>query len=162
MARWWSKGIDDRHERTFWMFEHALGRVTGKNVLELGCGNGVTSNHWAKMGANVTAVDISPDLVATARKFANPAITFIVHNVLTFALPGQKFDIITMVDSFEHIQMKDWATLFKVLTAHAKHGTVLYLSFPAIEYQLAHYTEVCPYTACCYKVPTSLCNTLCR
>lgn len=44
-----------------------LGDVRGLSVLDLGCANGATSRAVARLGARVTAVDISETLIARAR-----------------------------------------------------------------------------------------------
>jgi len=46
----------------------ALGDVTGKRLLDVGCGAGSTSRALAARGANVTGVDISKDLLALAKQ----------------------------------------------------------------------------------------------
>ncbi|MDQ3855756.1 MAG: class I SAM-dependent methyltransferase, partial [Chloroflexota bacterium] len=45
-----------------------LGDVRGRAVLDLGCGNGVSSRVLAREGARVTGVDVSPSLIARARE----------------------------------------------------------------------------------------------
>jgi SAM-dependent methyltransferase len=47
---------------------HLLGEVEGKTVLDLGCGTGETLIPLVKRGAKVIAMDISPELVALARR----------------------------------------------------------------------------------------------
>ena len=42
------------------MLVNLIGNVNGKNVLDIGCGNGVLSVYLAKMGAKVIAIDNSP------------------------------------------------------------------------------------------------------
>jgi len=45
-------------------------RYRGRPVLEVGCGMGCMAMHWAKQGAQVTAVDLNPTAVAqTTRRF---------------------------------------------------------------------------------------------
>lgn len=46
----------------------ALGGVAGKSVLDIGCGAGHTSRALAELGADVTGVDISEDLLAAAKR----------------------------------------------------------------------------------------------
>ncbi len=43
----------------------------GQSLLEMGCGSGLISVHAAKLGANVTAVDINPEAVECTRQNAN-------------------------------------------------------------------------------------------
>ena len=49
----------------------SLNVVPGERVLEIGCGSGVVSIHCAKNGCVVTAVDINPNAVETARMNAD-------------------------------------------------------------------------------------------
>jgi ubiquinone/menaquinone biosynthesis C-methylase UbiE len=44
-----------------------IGKCSGKEVLDLGCGNGYLSRRLASGGAKVTAVDASPRMVRNAR-----------------------------------------------------------------------------------------------
>ncbi|MFY9559537.1 MAG: class I SAM-dependent methyltransferase [Terriglobales bacterium] len=46
---------------------HLLGDVRGKTVLDLGCGSGESVIPLIRRGANVIAMDISPELIALAR-----------------------------------------------------------------------------------------------
>ncbi len=45
-----------------------MGNVTGKRVLDVGCGAGSTSRALNTLGADVTGVDISKDLLALAKE----------------------------------------------------------------------------------------------
>lgn len=47
---------------------HLLGEIKGKKVLDYGCGGGENSLLLAARGANVTGIDISPELVEIARR----------------------------------------------------------------------------------------------
>ena len=49
------------------------GLKPGQNVLEIGCGTGGFTEIFAQTGARITAVDISPDLLALARARNLPA-----------------------------------------------------------------------------------------
>jgi ubiquinone/menaquinone biosynthesis C-methylase UbiE len=52
---------------------NGLGIDKGLSVLDLGCGDGTTALPEAKLGAEVTAVDIASNLVAAGRKRAEDA-----------------------------------------------------------------------------------------
>lgn len=47
-----------------------LGNLSGKRVLEMGCGNGWISLRFAQSGANVWACDISGKMIELARRYA--------------------------------------------------------------------------------------------
>ncbi len=75
-----------------------LGEVTGKSLLHLQCHFGLDTLSWARLGAEVTGIDFSPEAVYLAqtlsRDLAIPA-KFICCNV--YDLPEQlqqKFDIV--------------------------------------------------------------------
>ncbi len=68
-----------------------LGDIAGKSVLDLGCGNGLTSIYLASKGANVTAIDASEtaiELVRTSCRKNN------IKNVT--ALQMSAFDILNL------------------------------------------------------------------
>lgn len=72
----------------------------GVRVLDVACGTGVLFPDYIKRGADVTAVDISPEMVKIARsKF--PYINIICGDVeeIDFA---QKFDSIMIYNAFPH------------------------------------------------------------
>jgi len=48
----------------------ALGAISGKRLLDLGCGAGATTLELAAKGADVVGIDISPDLIARGRERA--------------------------------------------------------------------------------------------
>ena len=58
----------------------SLNITQGERVLEIGCGSGVVSIHCAKNGCIVTAADINPDAVKTAR--LNADLNFVPMDVV--------------------------------------------------------------------------------
>jgi 2-polyprenyl-3-methyl-5-hydroxy-6-metoxy-1,4-benzoquinol methylase len=76
----------------------ALGEVRGKSILHLQCHFGQDSMCWARMGAKVTGVDMSPKSLELARELNEQLgldVTFVESNVLELKdhLEG-KFDIL--------------------------------------------------------------------
>ena len=75
-----------------------IARVTdlaGKDVLDIGCGDGRTSRRLARRGATVLGVD--PDGAAIARARAggtSDACRFRAADVLELALPPAGFDLV--------------------------------------------------------------------
>ncbi|MBW4707060.1 methyltransferase domain-containing protein [Roseobacter sp. YSTF-M11] len=69
--------------------------MTGQDAIELGCGTAYVSGWMARRGARVTAIDVSPGQLETARRLAvhNGAdITFIEGNAEEIGLPDASFD----------------------------------------------------------------------
>ena len=69
--------------------------MTGRDAIELGCGTGYVSGWMARRGAKVTAIDVSPEQLSTARHLAakhGAEITFIEGNAEVTGLPDASFD----------------------------------------------------------------------
>ncbi len=69
--------------------------MTNKDAIELGCGTAYVSGWMARRGARVTAIDVSPAQLATARRLAdenNADITFIEGNAEETGLADGAFD----------------------------------------------------------------------
>lgn len=81
----------------------------GKKVLEIGCGIGTDTMNFARAGANVTAVDLSSQSLALAKRRAevfglSDKIDFYEANAerLTEYIPAQKFDLIYSFGVIHH------------------------------------------------------------
>jgi SAM-dependent methyltransferase len=76
-----------------------IGDVAGKSLLHLQCHFGIDTLSWARLGAEVTGADLSPDAIELARSLADelgfPAARFVRSNLydLPDALAGE-FDIV--------------------------------------------------------------------
>jgi SAM-dependent methyltransferase len=73
-----------------------LGDLDGRHVLDLGCGTGYLSASLARRGASVTAVDFSPEQLATARRCQDEFgvhFTLVEANAESLPLPDASFDL---------------------------------------------------------------------
>ncbi len=64
---WGTPAGQRRAERRAGLISRAVGLKSGMHVLEIGCGTGLFTEMFARSGARITAVDVSPDLLACAR-----------------------------------------------------------------------------------------------
>lgn len=90
--------------------------INRMNVLDLGCGSGWYSEHLISLGANVTALDASPSLVAMTKKRVNGNAKVYLADLeqpLDF-LKDRKFNIIIAPLVIHYI--KDWFQLFSGLS----------------------------------------------
>lgn len=78
-----------------------LGDLGGREVLDTGCGEGRSSRHLADRGAKVTGIDISPGMIAQARRREEARPQGIVYRVAACAdlspFPAEQFDLVTSV-----------------------------------------------------------------
>ena len=80
--------------------------VHGRRVLDLGCGQGYFSRQLASRGANVTAIDLSPHLVALAQQHETRAPVGIHYESLSASAiatrwPAETFDLVTACMSLQ-------------------------------------------------------------
>jgi SAM-dependent methyltransferase len=105
----------------------------GMRVLDVGCGVGRWSCRLAARGAHVTGIDISPTMIAAARRRTAaedcaPRCRFEVQDLAALAA-GEKFDLVLSVTVLQHIV--DAAALRMALgrmAGHlARHGRLVLL-----------------------------------
>jgi len=85
---------------------NCLGPLTGKSILDIGAGLGESSVYFALLGARVTMVDISPEMVALAGRLAEKhgvKINAIVMSAENLPFPDESFDIVYIANTLHHI-----------------------------------------------------------
>ena len=76
--------------------------LAGKRALDMGCGAGLLAEPLARLGAAVTGVDASAEVIAAARAHAGAlAIDYRVGGVEQVA--GERFDLVTSLEVVEHV-----------------------------------------------------------
>ena len=74
----------------------------GSRVLDVACGTGVLMPDYLSRGAEVTGIDISPEMIKLAeQKYAGTGVRFICGDV-EVADVGQDFDAIVVYNAFPH------------------------------------------------------------
>jgi trans-aconitate methyltransferase len=87
------------HVRARWV----LDRVTGGQVLEIGCGNGGMTRLLAERASHVTAVDVSSASLEVLRALRLPNVS-VVDTLIEHYRPGVRFDFIVMSEVIEHLR----------------------------------------------------------
>jgi len=109
--RWWDPHSEFRalHEinplRLRWIDEHA--RLTGKVVLDVGCGGGILTEAMARLGARSSGIDLSEKALKVARLHlleSQLPVNYELASAETFAArhPGE-FDTVTCMELLEHV-----------------------------------------------------------
>jgi 2-polyprenyl-3-methyl-5-hydroxy-6-metoxy-1,4-benzoquinol methylase len=104
--RWNSPAGHERVKaRVQWLIEMCNLR-RGLNVLECGCGTGIFTRHIAKTGANITAVDISAELLEVARSRCTSEVNFIQADLENpKELPDNYYDVLCGVSVLHHLSL---------------------------------------------------------
>ena len=78
----------------------------GKKVLEIGCGTGEFTKRIASSGADITAIDISPDLLElTRRSITNVNVSFQIQNVEKLDFEDGSFDAVIGSSILHHLNL---------------------------------------------------------
>jgi 2-polyprenyl-6-hydroxyphenyl methylase / 3-demethylubiquinone-9 3-methyltransferase len=102
--------------------------LEGKRALDVGCGAGLLAEPLARMGATVTAIDPTPELIVAARDHAaGQGLTIDYRNVAVEDVT-ETFDLVTAMEVIEHTA--DPAAFLKSLAARLAPGGLLILSTP--------------------------------
>ena len=110
--RWWDPESEFRplHQinplRLEWI--HGLVNLTGKRVVDVGCGGGILADAMARKGADVLGIDLATKSLKVAQLHALEAGTSGVQyreisaEALASEQPGQ-FDVVTCMEMLEHV-----------------------------------------------------------
>src|SRR5438045_9747438 len=97
------KYIRDRIDQHWQGDECSRTPLAGRTSLDVGCGAGLLAEPLARLGAKVTGIDASPEVIAVAREHAAAvglAIDYRAGDV--HQLSGQ-FDLVTSLEVIEHV-----------------------------------------------------------
>lgn len=85
--------------------------LPGAAVLDIGCGCGLPVCQELARHANVTGIDISPAMIALARRNV-PAGTFTCGDIMSAKFPGSSFDAIAAFYTVFHLPKQEHEELF--------------------------------------------------
>ena len=133
--RWWDKEGEFRplHQinplRLDWI--HGLCSLKGQQVLDVGCGGGILSDAMARLGAQVTGIDLAAKPLRVAQLHALEAQTPNVQyreisaEALAEQQPGS-FDVVTCMEMLEHVP--DPSSVVHACAALVKPGGFVFFS----------------------------------
>ncbi|MCC2624655.1 MAG: bifunctional 3-demethylubiquinol 3-O-methyltransferase/2-polyprenyl-6-hydroxyphenol methylase [Burkholderiales bacterium] len=81
--------------------------LSGKNVIDVGCGGGILSESLAVAGANVTGIDLAPGLIEIAKLHLHESNLTVNYECINVADKAAQcagiFDIVTCMELLEHV-----------------------------------------------------------
>ena len=108
--------------------------LTGKRVVDLGCGPGLYARRFKAAGADVTGIDLSESSIAYARERGCPGGAFIVGSYLDADLPTA--DVFTLIygDICAMPPQARQRLFRKVYTALPEDGALVLDAFPTAQF----------------------------
>ncbi len=102
--------------------------LTGKTVLDAGCGAGLLCEPLARLGGNVTGLDAAPENIAVAKAHAAPQDLAIDYRCGEVAKLDGQFNLVTSMEVIEHVTDPD--AFVAALTDRLAPNGLMILSTP--------------------------------
>jgi 2-polyprenyl-6-hydroxyphenyl methylase/3-demethylubiquinone-9 3-methyltransferase len=122
------KYVRDRIDQHWQCDECSRTPLQGKTALDVGCGAGLLAEPLARMGASVTGLDASPEVIAVARDHAARIGLEIDYRAGDVQQLDGQFDLITAMEVIEHVA--DAADFVKALAKRLAEDGLLVMSTP--------------------------------
>ena len=110
--RWWDpesefKPLHDINPLRVGWVERLTGGLRGKRVVDVGCGGGIFAEALARLGAEVTGIDLSEKGIGVARLHqyesgTNVDYRLVAAETLALEMPAA-FDVVTCLELLEHV-----------------------------------------------------------
>ena len=111
-------------------FIHEKVNLKNKKVLDVGCGGGILSESMAKMGADVTGIDMGEKVIEIAKLHAPQSKLDIDYQCISLEAVaseyGPIFDVITCMEMLEHVPKP--CNIVSLCTKLLKPGGTLFMS----------------------------------
>ena len=132
--KWWDEGSEFKPLHQInplrLNFIHEKVNLKNKKVLDVGCGGGILSESMAKLGADVTGIDMGEKVIRIAELHALQSklnIDYQRASIESIALKNNaSFDVITCMEMLEHVP--DPSIIVSLCAKLLKPGGTLFMS----------------------------------
>ena len=122
------KYVRDQVDQHWQCDECSRSPLTGRTALDVGCGAGLLAEPLARLGARVTGLDASADLIAAAQQHAQASVLEIDYHAAELAKLEGQVDLVTCMEVIEHVA--DPAVFVNLLARRLAPDGLLILSTP--------------------------------
>ncbi|HEV2595537.1 MAG TPA: bifunctional 2-polyprenyl-6-hydroxyphenol methylase/3-demethylubiquinol 3-O-methyltransferase UbiG [Sphingomicrobium sp.] len=122
------KYIRDQIDQHWQCDECSRQPLQGKRALDVGCGAGLLAEPLARLGARVTGLDASAELIAVAKAHATRSGLAIDYRAGELAELDERFDLVTCMEVIEHVA--EPAAFIRLLAERLVPDGLLIISTP--------------------------------
>ena len=122
------KYVRDQIDRHWQCDECSRTPLEGKSALDVGCGAGLLTEPLARLGAKVTGIDASPEVIGVAHGHAAAIGLEIDYRVGDVQTLEREFDLVTAMEVIEHVA--DPQLFVKALAKRLARDGLLVMSTP--------------------------------
>lgn len=122
------KYLRDQVDQHWQADETGFRPLAGKTALDVGCGAGLLAEPLARLGASVTAIDASEELIEAAKAHAKAGGLDIDYRACAVEDMDGAFDLVTSFEVIEHVA--DPRAFVAALAVRVAAGGLLILSTP--------------------------------
>src|SRR5205823_4452974 len=97
------KYLRDQIDRHWQSDECSRTPLVGKSALDVGCGAGLLAEPLARLGAKVSGIDASPEVIGVAREHAAAIGLEIDYRAGDVQSLNARFDLVTAMEVIEHV-----------------------------------------------------------
>lgn len=118
---------DQRWCSTLRMVREQMEMVGGHRMLDLCCGNGLFTRHFARDCDRLLAVDISPDLLVNLEGLGLDGVETLESDVRAVDFPQDTFDRILLYAAVQYLEPSDVVRLFERMAVWLEPSGILYV-----------------------------------
>ncbi len=122
------KYLRDQVDQHWQADETGFRPLEGKTALDVGCGAGLLAEPLARLGARVTAIDASEELIEAAKAHAEASGLAIDYRAYAVEDLSGQFDLVTSLEVVEHVA--EPGAFVAALAARLAPGGLLVMSTP--------------------------------
>lgn len=122
------KYIRDQVDQHWQCDECGRAPLAGKTALDVGCGAGLLAEPLARLGATVTGIDATPEVIAVARDHAAAMGLAIDYRQGELQALEGEFDLVTCMEVIEHVADPD--AFVRALARRLAPGGLMIMSTP--------------------------------
>lgn len=134
-SRWWDldgefKPLHQINPARLKFVESHVGNLFDKNIIDVGCGGGILSESMARLGANVTGIDMGLEPLQVAKLHGLEVGVKVSYEQIPVEEKAEQspeqFDVVTCMEMLEHVP--DPAAIVKACADMVKPGGFVFFS----------------------------------